>query len=62
MNEARKDYLRRLIDGVRDQMASDPETVTAKLINGDETITSRWIDAELLCSVIECEILTTTKG
>ena len=55
--EIDKDYLRRLIKGVRHQAGIDPETVEAKNMFDMELITARWIDAELLCLTIEQDIL-----
>lgn len=53
----RKEYLRKLIAGVREQMAKDPEMIQARLEYGEEILTSRWWDAEILCLVIEQEVL-----
>ena len=55
--EDRADYLTRLIVGVREQIAEDPETIKAKEDYGDEVLIGKWIDAELLCSVVEIDIL-----
>ena len=57
MKAIRKDYLKRLIEGVRYVMENDPEMIQAKAVFGDEATPSKWLDATLLCKVIEDEIL-----
>ena len=57
LTDACKDYLRRLIIGVRKEMVKDPETIEAKAALGDEIMVHRWVDAELLCMTIEKDVL-----
>lgn len=57
LSPKRKDYLKRLIAGVRRQVDKDPTTIEVRAEYGDECTPARWIDAELLCSVIESDIL-----
>ena len=57
VDEVRLDYLKRLIKGVRKQTDKDPETIEAKEELGDEVTIARWVDANLLCMVIEKDIL-----
>ena len=60
MKGVRKEYLARLIKGVREQRATDPDTIQAqKDCGGYEDVTiARWIDASILCDVIEEEVLS----
>lgn len=53
----RKDYIRRLIAAVRKQMELDHDVIKAVEEHGEGVLTSRWVDAELLCMVIEEEVL-----
>jgi len=53
----RKDYIRRLIAGVRKQMAKDPRTIEAVKEFGEEVTIGAWLDASILCCVIEKDIL-----
>lgn len=55
----RKDYMRRLIKGVRDMIEDDPDTIKARKELGDEVTIGRWIDAKILCNVIEEDVLYT---
>ena len=55
--EIRKDYLKRLIAGVREAKERDPDTIKAKEELGSQVTIAKWVDAELLCMVIENEIL-----
>lgn len=58
MKGVRKEYLSRLIEGVRKQITEDPDTIQAQQECGYDDITiARWIDATLLCAVIEEEVL-----
>lgn len=57
LTDERKDYLRRLIAGVRRMIDKDPETINAREEFGEECITGKWIDASLLCLVVEKDIL-----
>ncbi len=52
MNKETKEYLTRLISGVREQI--DKNTVEWK---GEKCIPAPWLDAALLCDVIEKEML-----
>jgi len=52
MKEETTDYIKRLIEGVREQAKKD---FTA--IEGDKCIPPKWLDAVLLCDVIEKELL-----
>ena len=53
----RKDYLRRLIAGVRSEMNKAPENVTAVTVAGKGAISARWLDVALLCDVVEAEVI-----
>ena len=53
----RKEYLTRLIAQVRKQIAKDPDTIAAAKEVGEVVIIGRWLDATLLCNIIEDEIL-----
>ncbi|MBU6232309.1 hypothetical protein KGP36_06780 [Patescibacteria group bacterium] len=55
--KVRKEYISRLIAGVRRERDSDPDTMRAKEECGEEVRISRWIDASILCLVIEEEVL-----
>lgn len=55
----RKDYMRRLIRGVRAMIEYDPDTINAKKELGDGVTISRWIDAKILCNIIEDDVLYT---
>lgn len=57
LSDKRKDYLRRLIAGVRRQIDQDPETIKAREECGDELIIGTWVDASLLCLVVEKDVL-----
>jgi len=57
MDEEKKEYLRKLMDGVRKQALLDPDTVKAREEIGRDLITNRWMDAMLLCDVVENEVL-----
>ena len=52
MNKETKEYLTRLISGVREQV--DKDTVE---VEGEKCIPATWLDAAILCDVIEKEIL-----
>jgi hypothetical protein len=60
--EARKDYIRRLIAGVRRSMERDPDTIKARNEMGDEVTIGRWVDASILCDVVEQDVLSTTPA
>lgn len=60
MKADREDYIRRLIAGIRKEIEEDPDTIRAKAESGEVTIW-RWVDVELLCLVIEKEILDTVN-
>lgn len=64
MNEDRKDYIRRLIVGVREQIAKDPETIeiNEQVTEYGDLTPAKWVDADLLCSVIEKEVLDSNLG
>jgi hypothetical protein len=49
----KKDYICRLIAGVRQQIEKDPDTIKAYNDCGDYVTIARWIDASILCDVIE---------
>ena len=53
----RKDYIRRLIAGVRWAIEKAPENIEAGKIAGKGAITGNWLDAALLCDVVEKEIV-----
>lgn len=53
----RKEYLLRLIRGVRKQIENDPETVAAKKELGDEVTIGKWADATFLCDIVEQEVI-----
>jgi len=57
LTEERKDYLRRLVSGVRRQIDQDPETIKAREECGDGCLIGTWIDASLLCLVVEKDVL-----
>jgi hypothetical protein len=48
-----KDYILRLIEGVRKQIEKDPDTIKACNELGDDVAIARWFDASILCDVIE---------
>lgn len=52
----RKDYLRRLIAGVRKIVKTAPENVEARK-HSRGAINIRWLDVVLLCDVVEKEIV-----
>ena len=52
----RKDYLRRLIAGVRKIVKAAPENIEARK-HGRGAINIRWLDVVLLCDVVEKEIV-----
>ena len=52
MNEAERDYLTRLIAGVREQAEKE-----YGVFDGEPTIPPKWLDAVLLCDVVERDIL-----
>lgn len=54
----RKDYLNRLICGVRKQIDNDIETVRIREECGEGAVTGRWADASVLCNVIESEVIS----
>lgn len=53
----RKDYMMRLIAGVRESIDKDPDIIKAREEHGSEVINGVWLDAELLCRVVEEEVL-----
>lgn len=53
----RKDYLRRLVSGVRKAIREAPENIAASKIYGKGALTGQWLDAALLCDVVEKEIV-----
>ena len=53
----RKDYLRRLVAGVRKAIREAPDNIEASKTCGKGALTGRWIDAALLCDVVEKEIV-----
>lgn len=57
MKADRKDYIRRLIAGIREEIEKDPDTMRARENHGEKAIIRRWFDVELLCYVIEKEVL-----
>jgi len=57
MNEADRDYLIRLIEGVREQVKK-----SYCWSGGEITIPAKWIDASILCDVVEREILNNRIG
>lgn len=61
MKEVRKDYMKKLINGIRKQIENDPDTIEAneryKIEYEEGVIIPRWIDVTLLCDVIEKDIL-----
>lgn len=57
MQNNEKDYMRRLISGVRQQIKKDPDTIKACNDCGDDVTIARWIDASILCDVIEDYLL-----
>ena len=57
VSDKKKDYMRRLIKGIRIQESLDPDTIKARKDFGDDVTTGRWTDVELLCITIEQEIL-----
>lgn len=61
MKSDRKDYIRRLIAGIRKEIEEDPDTIRAKAEDGDVLI-NRWLDVSLLCLVIEEEVLGDDKA
>lgn len=52
----RVDYLKRLIVGIREEIEKHSTE-----IHGDKCTPSEWVDAWLLCSVVEKEILGVEK-
>lgn len=52
ISEERIDYIKRLIEGVREQ--AEKHYVE---YHGEKCITATWLDAVLLCDVIEEELL-----
>jgi hypothetical protein len=46
-----KEYITRLIEGVREQAEKDYLE-----INGEQCVPAKWLDALLLCDVIEKEL------
>jgi hypothetical protein len=57
----RKEYIKRLIEGVRHQIEEDPLTIEGVDLMGEGTLPARWTDAELLCSVIEIDVLNINR-
>lgn len=55
MDESRKNYIRRLVSEIREQIAEDPRTIEAKESFGEEIIVGYWLNIALLCDVIEEE-------
>ena len=53
----RKDYIRRLIAGLRSQIAKDPATIEAIKAAREGAIPWKWVDAAILCDVVEKDIL-----
>lgn len=56
-----KDYIRRLISGIREEMEKDPDMIRARANHREKAIIRRWFDVELLCYVIEKEVLGDNK-
>jgi hypothetical protein len=54
----RVEYLKKLISGVRRAIADDPDTITAKAEYGDDITIGRWVDASILCDVVERDLLS----
>ena len=57
MSEIRKEYIRRLIAGVRKSMAEDPRTIAAVEECGEGVVIGTWLNAYLLCIVVEKDVL-----
>ena len=53
ITDDKKDYIRRLIAGVRKQIEKDPDIIKASADYGDDVTIARWMDASILCLVIE---------
>lgn len=53
MNNETKDYLTRLIAGTREMAEKEYGEY-----DGEPTIPAKWMDAVLLCDVVEKELLT----
>lgn len=53
----RKDFIIRLIAGVRKQIEKDPREIKIREELGEDGISARWVDAASLCSVIEKDVL-----
>ena len=53
----RKDFIIRLIAGVRKQIEKDPREIKIREELGEDCISAKWIDASTLCRVIEKDVL-----
>lgn len=53
MDDNTKDYIKRLILSIREQIDSDPVTVQAKKDFGACITVGKWMDVSILCSVVE---------
>lgn len=58
----RQEYVRKLIAGVRKQCRIDPETIEASEEIGRQAIPARWIEAMILCDIVERELLRRPEG
>ena len=57
MKPERIDYLERLVEGVRGQVKK-----SYCWYDGEITIPAKWLDADILCDVIEKEVLPELKN
>ena len=57
MKDERIDYIERLIIGVRKQIKKDYGWSGKEI-----TIPAKWVDADILCDVIETEVLPRLKN
>jgi len=57
MKDDRKDYMRRLIAEIREDMADDPDIKKYREQFGEDVVTGKWVNISLLCDVVENEVL-----
>jgi len=53
----RRDFIKRLIKGVRNQCYQDPAITEAKEEYDEDIVPLKWVDAVILCRVIEEDVL-----
>lgn len=57
MDKKRQQYIKRLIKSVRKTISEAPENIEAEKVAGEPALDGKWVDTELLCYVVEQELI-----